>query len=282
MGLRRGVRGLAKRVKSHALATWVRMAGPRHTGASHGLPGPLVISLTSYPKRYPTLDLTLICLLRQTVKADKIILWVGEQAFKALPSAVLHLQKYGLEIRPTEDIGPFTKIIPALRQFRSAFIVTADDDLYYSPKWLAGLVTTYDPRTPQIICHRAHLPGFRSDGAMTPYRTWEWESECTTDSGVIFPTGVGGVLYPPNALPPQTLDESIFLSLCPRQDDVWLYFMGRRVGARYRTVGAGFRLMDWAHTQEVGLSQSNVVQNVNDLVIQALEAHLGPLGPSPA
>lgn len=280
MGLRSRARNVAQRLNRHAMAAWIHAAGPRPARTAHRLPGELIVSLTSYPRRYRHLHLTLICLLRQTVQADRIILWVGAEEFGALPEAVLRLQAKGIDIRQTRDVGPFTKVIPTLREFPDAFIVTADDDTYYPALWLAGLVNAYDAAYPQILCHRAHMPRFEPSGALAPYRSWEWERECTTDSGVIFPTGVGGVLYPPRLLPAQTLDEETFLSLCPRADDVWLYFMGRQAGARYRTVGAGFRLMDWAGTQDVGLSQTNVVQDANDSQIAALERHLGQLGPN--
>jgi len=47
---------------------------------------------------------------------------------RLLPADVLELAPFGLDIRPTEDIGPFTKIVPALKAFPDAFIATADDD----------------------------------------------------------------------------------------------------------------------------------------------------------
>ena len=44
---------------------------------------------------------------------------------------ITRLRRHGLDIRTTEDIGPYKKIIPALLAFPEAIIVTADDDIFY-------------------------------------------------------------------------------------------------------------------------------------------------------
>ena len=38
-------------------------------------------------------------------------------------------------------------------------------------------------------------------------------------------TGVGGVLYPPHALPPETFDTEKIQELCLCADDIWLKYM---------------------------------------------------------
>src|SRR5579864_6248399 len=102
----------------------------RRSGTPHGLPGTLVVSLTSYPPRFPTVALTLRCLLTQSIKPDHVILWIAHADEARLPPEVLALRALGLEIRSTEDLRSFKKIVPALRDFPDAFIVTADDDVY--------------------------------------------------------------------------------------------------------------------------------------------------------
>jgi hypothetical protein len=108
----------------------------RSGGRQHPLPGKLIVSLTSYPLRFATLPLTLRSLLCQAVKPDRIVLWVPHDDEPIIPEAVRRLTSYGVEIRTTDDIKSFKKIIPAVRAFPDAFIVTADDDVYYGP--LAG------------------------------------------------------------------------------------------------------------------------------------------------
>ena len=52
----------------------------RRPGRPHGLPVPLIISLTSFPARYDTLHLTLKSLMGQSVRPDRVILWLAEEA----------------------------------------------------------------------------------------------------------------------------------------------------------------------------------------------------------
>lgn len=79
-------------------------------GRPHGLPATLILSLTSYPPRFGTLSLTLHSLLRQSVKADRTILWIAH--IPLLPKAVTVLQAAGLEIRATEDVRSYKKSSP--------------------------------------------------------------------------------------------------------------------------------------------------------------------------
>src|SRR6516165_1052567 len=59
----------------------------------HQLPGELIVSLTSYPARFGTLGLTLRCLLSQTIRADRTILWISNADASLLPSDVIRLQQ---------------------------------------------------------------------------------------------------------------------------------------------------------------------------------------------
>lgn len=245
-------------------------------GSAHGLPGPLVVALTSYPPRYPTLHLTLRSLLSQATAADRIVLCVTADDRARLPAAVTCLEGHGLTILlSAEDIRSYKKIIPPLEAYPNAFIVTADDDIYYEPQWLGALVSAYQPQTPAVICNRAHRAKFEESGRLAPYADWDWEVPGRTEGFDLFPTGVGGVLYPPGILPPETSDAATFMRHAPRADDVWLFFMGRRAGVRYRTTGFKTRGLDWLGSQTSSLNQTNVAEGGNDIQIRNLEEALG-------
>ncbi len=251
---------------------------PRHRGARHDLPAELVVSLTSFPPRYPTLALTLKSLLDQNVAPDRVVLWIAEADMAALPAGVLALRAHGLEIRGCADHGSYDKIIHALEHWPRAFIVTADDDVYYGPSWLETLVRGFDPGRPAIVCRRAYRPRRDARGAMLPYHSWR---RCAGSAGApsateIFPTGVGGVLYPPGLLADEVTDRTLFTKLCPHGDDLWLYWMGRRAGATYLQVGPRFLEIVWPGSQERSLFAENV-KGRNDRQIRALEGHFGPV-----
>ena len=242
---------------------------PSQSTKRHGLPAELVVSLTSYPPRFPTLVRTLRSLLSQSIRPDRVVLWIAHQDLAALPQDVLSLIPFGLDIRGCDDLRSYTKIIHSLEAWPDAYIVTAADDLYYEPQWLNTLVSGVTPGEKVIVCRRAHRPDLSK-----PYRDWRFD--VITDGTIeddLFPTGVGGVLYPPNSLHPDTVDRR-FMNLCPTADDVWLYWMGRKAGCKYRQVGGGFAQIAWRETQAVTLGSINL-EHGNDVQLQAVAASEG-------
>jgi protein O-GlcNAc transferase len=115
---------------------WItRLSKISTTQTNHNLPSKLIVSLTSYPPRFGKLHLTLKCLVNQTVKPDVVVLWIAHQDMNMLPEAVLKYERQGLiSINACNDYKVYKKIIPTLKSFPEAFIVTPDVDLYY-PKW---------------------------------------------------------------------------------------------------------------------------------------------------
>lgn len=272
-------------MKTRTNVTWMLL---RPTPSRHGLTAPLIVSVTSYPKRFKTLGLTLKCLLSQTVAPDAVVLWIANADKEALPAEVLALQKAGLTIEYTEDLKSFKKIIPALRRFPNAFIATADDDVYYWPTWLAELVNAYSPAKREILCHRVNRIRLGANGLPLPYTQWDFEHMGFQPSPLIFPTGVGGVLYPPAHLHPDVVDEATFSALCPSADDAWMYWMGLRGGSQFRRtelarpmirwpgMSRRFSMIAWPGSQKVSLHWQNVPQGGgNDVQIRKLIDRFG-------
>jgi hypothetical protein len=225
-----------------------RIDAPRHT-----LPGELIVSLTSYPGRFATLHLTLLSLLDQSVRPDRILLWIADTDIDQLPPAVRDLASDRLSIRVCEDIRNFKKILPTRAEFPDAFILICDDDSYYPPDWLKGIVAHFDPARPAIICTRAHQVTTAPDGSLEPYRAWprnvsaDWTAGHRRD---LLPTGNGGVLYPPGSLPEMTLDRDLIKKLSATSDDVWLFFMGRQAGFSVsRVPGKKREYLEWPQSQ---------------------------------
>jgi hypothetical protein len=241
----------------------------------HQLPGPLVVSLTSYPPRFGTLALTLHSLLRQTIKPDRLVLWIAASDFALLPASVTALRARGLEIRVVEDLKSYKKILPALDQFPHAFIATADDDLFYWPSWLEELSDGVEITARVVCCHRAHEILSDDEGRYLPYRQWVQHTARRAKGLHLFPTGMGGVLYPPGVLSHQPADRHAGLSLCPQGDDIWLYWIGRRNGAVYKTVGKYRVIEPWPESQEQALWRSNVLGDGNDRQIRLMAEQYG-------
>ena len=180
----------------------------------HSLPGTLAVTLTSFPPRYPTLGLTLKSLLSQSVAPDRVDLWIAEPDLARLPDTVTSLQAHGLTIHPCDDLRSYKKIIPALALGAADFLVIADDDVFYPRFWLERIVQSRHLDRTEVVCGRAHRIRLGRDGRPRPYREWESEIPKGAGSSLVFPTGVGGVLYEPGMFHPDVTRIDLFQSLC--------------------------------------------------------------------
>ena len=253
--------------QSLKILTAIRWSASGNKAKPVDYPG-VIISLTSYRARFATLSWTLKCLLLQSARPRGVILWVGHNDRMHIPDEIENLKVFGLEIRATDDIGPYTKIIPALLAFPTYAIVTADDDIYYPRDWLASLIQSWSGSDKQIVCHRAHKIKLAPNKTPLPYNQWEPEIKHLSDSDWLFPTGVGGVLYPSNSLHQQVTNVAVFESICPKADDVWLYWMGRMNNAVYKKTEKNFGLFNWPNSQSRSLSSTNVIAQDNDRQIE--------------
>lgn len=231
---------------------------PRNPNAPrHSLPAQLVVSLTSYPARFPTLHLTIKSLIDQTIRPDRIVLWIAEGDVGQLPGTLTSLQGELFHVETCEDLRSFKKILPSLAKFPDAFILIADDDTYYPEDWLRGLVDTYDPANPSVVFTRGHRPRYSPDGRLLPYRQWDRNAVNLPDGTVpqdMLATGNGGVLYPPGSLPSETTDLETIRKFSATSDDVWLYFMRRRSGFPVKRVpGPRREYIEWEGTQAQAL-----------------------------
>lgn len=246
----------------------------------HGLDAPLIVSLTSYPARYQTLAATLKSLLDQRMAADRTILWIAHGDRAALPAAVTRLTAAGLEIRDCDDLRSYKKLVPALAAFPGAYIVTADDDVYYPPDWLEGLVAPVRIDKRAVVAGRVHLMRCDGDGLATPYASWELATSRRAPPSAdtrLFPTGVGGILYPPDAFDAEVMNRALFERLCPVGDDIWFFWMARRGGMTQVPAARPFELTTWRRSQDAALYLDNLHGDGNDVQIRAMEQHFGPV-----
>lgn len=194
-----------------------------------------------------------------------------------IPDAVRKLQERGLEIRACDDLRSFKKLVPCLEAFPQAFVVTADDDLYYSRRWLETLVSATDSSERLIVCHRAHRPKLLGDGQLAPYLDWELDVQdgrARVPSPDVMPTSGAGALYPPQCLDPCVTGRALFQRLCPNGDDLWFYWCARMAGAMMKKVSRRMRLITWDGSQQESLWEENK-RGRNDEMIRALVDEFG-------
>ncbi|MDO5706252.1 MAG: glycosyltransferase family 2 protein [Paracoccus sp. (in: a-proteobacteria)] len=249
-------------------------ARPVSAGRAHGLPGPLIVSLTSYPRRFPTLHLTLRAILTQTLRPDAVILWLAEGDDDVLPDAVRDLTAVGLEIATCPDWRSFKKLVPTLQSHPDAYVITADDDVYYPPDWIEGLVHAAFQGMP-VACYRAHRVALDSKGHPLPYGNWQRNIDRPERGPLVFITGVSGVIYAPHTLHPDVCRDDLFTRLCPTADDVWIYWMYRNAGVNAAKIGQKQRILEWTETQATSLRSINLNGQGNDAAVAALMGRYG-------
>ena len=237
-------------------------------------PTNIIVSLTTIPSRVRYVPYVLGSLLRQTMRPQRIILYLDEKRFanQKLPFFLRLYQRHGVEIVYCEDLKPHTKYYHAMTAYPEAVIITVDDDLMYPKDLVESLYTSYRKYPHAVSCRRAHLMMFDENNKLKPYDKWdgEYSGLIDTPSMFLFATGVGGVLYPPHCLHKDTFQKNLIHDLSYKADDVWLKFMEILIGTPvvvaqefkpYQNVNPGL-------LQKVALCKVNVSEGANDIQIQ--------------
>ena len=241
----------------------------------------VIVSLTSYPQRIGTATQAVRALLLQSYRASRVVLVLSRPEFAdtQLPRSLERLKKWGLEILWVDD-NPrsYKKLLPVLAQEPEAIIVTADDDVLYPHWWLKRLMQAHRERPTHILAYRANEVILTSEGLPRPYL--EWRHPClATRSELVFPTGMGGVLYPPHSLHPIALNARLALDLCPTADDVWFRVMALAAGSPVGVVSDHFyEFPTVCGTQRAALRDVNVGENQNDVQFSRCLVHFELLG----
>lgn len=197
----------------------------------------IIISLTSYPARIETVNQTIESLLNQTMKADKVILWLAPEQFpnkeKDLPQQLLDLRDKGLTIDWYHDIKSYKKLIPTLQKYPDSIIVTADDDIIYRRTCLEKLLHCMQNNQNCIIAHRTSRLMLKQEKLEIFPRIYyaksnqkEYKDKIRKASAFNMQTGCGTVLYPPHCFYKDILDETLIMQLAPTNDDQWFWAMG--------------------------------------------------------
>ena len=243
----------------------------------------LIISLTSFPERMRDIQYCLFSLLNQTVKPDRIILWLAKDQFpnreQDIPANVSDLKNCGLEIRWCDNLYSYKKLIPALLEFPDAIIITTDDDIYYEKDCVEKLYNAYLKTPDNIICHRCHRVKTGKNGEILPYKKWKKKINGESVDYKNFFTGAGAVLYPPKCLYKDITDVELFTKLAPKADDIWFWAMAVLNSTKIKIVKNNIKELTYINpererglTGEITLFASNK-KGGNDKQMENILAH---------
>lgn len=197
----------------------------------------VIVSLTSFGRRVYEVYAAIESIMQGTMKPNRIVLWLQEDMRNdPLPITLTNQIKRGLEVYFYKDIKSYKKLIPSLKRFPDAVIITIDDDLLYPFDTVENLVRAYQSNPSFIYCSRYHGMTFDSNGILLPYMNWRWNFQGSSPSHLNFATTGAGTLFPPHCFKPELFDEDLFMSICPTADDVWINAMAIYSGVKRKKV----------------------------------------------
>lgn len=194
----------------------------------------IIVSLTSYPKRIGTVWITIETLMRQSMKPDKIILWLAKEQFKnldELPQELREQQERGLTIRFCDDLKSHKKYYYVLQEYSKDIVILVDDDMFYPYDTIKKLYCLHRKRPHDICCITSQVitPSFSSPPSL--WRNPNLNERIEGSERVQIFTGSGS-LFVPKALSEEVFDKALLMKLCPYADDLWVTFMAYRKGTK--------------------------------------------------
>lgn len=232
-----------------------------------------VVSLTTYPARVGNVWRVIEMAANQRGIQDKyaICLYLIKSEFEGidLPAKIKELQARGLTVKFNEEnLKCHNKYFYAFRDYPEKTIVTIDDDLQYNHHSISGLIKK-NKEYPKCIIYNRGNRILKNE----PYNNWPFVENLTCPQHDVFPTGVGGVLYPPHCSNRFLTDMEVIKKTCLRADDLWLNFMSRLNHTKVVQTGLKSTYMvlpDTSQQTALWLVNNDVVQVGNDVQINEI------------
>ncbi len=253
---------------------------PPHPLNTEKRPYKIVASLTSFPARIHCVEYAIKSLMLQSVKPDRIILWLAYEQFSEneIPESLEKMKKYGLEIRFCDDLKSHKKYYYAMQeQLEDELLITYDDDIIYEYNSIEKLVTTFEKFPDCVICNRAQA-FYRDDkGTIVPYKSWNVISNegVQNPSSKLMPSTGAGCLYPYKILNERVFNREDIEKYAATTDDLWIGFnclySNVKIVKTRKHIPA---LCMVSSSQTENLSGDNIFGELNDRAVTLLSKHL--------
>ncbi|PML79788.1 hypothetical protein BCT27_19925 [Enterovibrio norvegicus] len=212
---------------------------------------------------------------QQTVKANRIVLWLDENEYslETIPLLLKNQMDRGLDVRFYPNIRSYKKLVPSLKLFPQADIITVDDDILYPHDLIELLLRGRHLEPDSIVGVRAHTIAIDKDG-VKPYRKWKYESSFEENGRNTFLTSGAGTLFPAGMLNEEFCNEKSFMELCPSADDIWINMMCIKHDIKRSKIrddrDFSLRFLQIKDHQDIALNNENVHSNGNDLQLSKI------------
>jgi hypothetical protein len=234
------------------------------------------VSITSFPARIEEVCYTIETLFLQTVKVDSITVWLSVDQFpeREIPTALKLQKARGLSIKFVEDdLRSHKKYYYSFLEQKDNIIITFDDDVYYPKNTIEKLINAHKMFPKAVICNRGHKINFKGNQVLK-YKNWSHNFRNSKPTFDLVPTGVGGVLYPPNSYHKDVFDIKTFKETCFFADDLWLKVQTLRKGTKVLGLKTFSRdLINVGKSQDFKLAQHNAVKGGNNEQFEKILNH---------
>lgn len=232
-----------------------------------------VVSLTTYPARVGNVWRVIEMAANQRGIKEKyaICLYLIKSEFEGidLPAKIKELQARGLTVKFNEEnLKCHNKYFYAFKDYPEKTVITIDDDLQYNHHTISGLIKK-NKEYPKCIIYNRGNRILKNE----PYNNWPFVENLACPQHDVFPTGVGGVLYPPHCCNRFVTDMEVIKKTCLRADDLWLNFMSRLNHTKVVQTGLKSTYMvlpDTSQQTALWLVNNDVVQVGNDVQINEI------------
>lgn len=232
----------------------------------------LIVSLTTYKKRIKYAHISIESIFNQSLMPSQVVLWLSREEFdkKNIPIKIKRLESRGLTIQYVdENIKSYKKLFYALKKYKKSTIITIDDDTIYLKNFLKNLYDAHKVNKNCVVANRCSKILKINNSAISDYSKWPAITN-PEKSFSFFPTGVGGILYPPNILNDEVMNKKLFLNLCEDADDIWFKAMSLLNEKMVFCTGKTDDFISIKKLQNNALWKKNVLENGNNKKINLI------------
>lgn len=223
----------------------------------------LTCTLTTFPDRIDTVQYTIKSLFHQSVKPDRIVLWLATSEFEnfEFPESIKHLQEQGLEIRYCENYFGHKRYYKMIEEQKdNECIIMFDDDILFPYCLIERLYNKWLQFPDCVVCERGQVMTFDGDNVLNPGR---WSS--TSNEGIekpsykILASPGGGTLLPPHALYKDANNTDVITKYALKTGDIWLMFQTVQNDTKIvRTHKLHRTFIQWESVQSVQLGREAI------------------------
>ena len=230
---------------------------------------PIIVSISHNNENFNNLELSLYSLLNQTVCPDKIILWLDSTyELSDLPYEITRYTKNGLEIRFSENLNTYTKLINPIKENKNSIIVTAETNIYYPKNWLEKLYHSYISKPQDIHVNRVHRLAL-ADNNILPFKMWKKYFKEERSGYDYFPDNAGGILFPPKCFVSEVFRNDLYNKFVPNSYNIWIWCMSVISGKKIRLVKSHIKkltVLDYSEQFKKELKNNNIDDKISALM----------------